>query len=43
MGHVEKMSEKTVKKSFKNTSEGKRSVGKLRKIWIDDVENGLNS
>jgi hypothetical protein len=26
---------------FKNTSERKRSVGKLRKRWLDDIENDL--
>lgn len=28
-----------VKKVFKNTADGKRSVGKPRKRWLDDVEN----
>ena len=42
VGHVEKMSEeRTVKKVFKNIPEGKRSVGKPRKRWLDDVENDL--
>jgi hypothetical protein len=31
--------EKTVKNVFKNISELKRSVGKPRKRWLDDVEN----
>jgi hypothetical protein len=29
------------KKLFKNTPDGKRSVGKPRKRWLDDVENYL--
>jgi DNA-binding PadR family transcriptional regulator len=33
--------ERTVKKVFKNTAEGKRSIGKTRKRWLDDVENDL--
>jgi hypothetical protein len=33
--------ERTVKKVFKNISEGKRSVGNPRKRWVDDVENYL--
>jgi len=33
--------ERTVKKVFKNIPEGKRSVGKPRKRWLDDVENDL--
>jgi len=42
IGHVERMlEERTVKKMFKNTPEGKRSVGKRRKRWLDDVENDL--
>jgi hypothetical protein len=28
-----------VKKVFKNIADGKRSVGKPRKRWLDDVEN----
>ena len=32
---------RTVKKVFKNILEGKRSVGKPRKIWLDNVENDL--
>ena len=31
--------EGSVKKVFKNTPEGKRSVEKPRKRWLDDVEN----
>jgi hypothetical protein len=34
--------ERTVKKVFKNIPEGRRSVGKSRKRWLDDVENNLN-
>jgi len=26
---------------FKNIAEGKRSVGQLRKRWLDDVQNDL--
>jgi RNA-splicing ligase RtcB len=33
--------ERTVKKVFKNIPEGKGSVGKPRKRWLDDVENDL--
>jgi hypothetical protein len=32
---------RTVKKTFKNIREGKRSFGNPRKRWLDDVENGL--
>jgi hypothetical protein len=32
---------RTVKQVFKNTPEGKRSVGKPKKKWLDDAENGL--
>jgi hypothetical protein len=31
----------TVKKVFKNTLEGKGSVGKPRKRWLNDTENDL--
>jgi vacuolar-type H+-ATPase subunit E/Vma4 len=42
LGHVErKPEERTVKKVFKNIPEGKWSVGKPRKRWLDDVENDL--
>jgi hypothetical protein len=30
--------ETTVKKEFKNTPEGKRSVGKPRKRWLDTLK-----
>jgi hypothetical protein len=33
--------EGNVKKVFKNTTEGRRSVGKPRKRWLDDAENDL--
>ena len=33
--------ERTVKNVFNNTPEGKRSVRKARKRWLDDVENDL--
>jgi hypothetical protein len=33
--------ERTVRKVFKNNPEGKRSVGKPRKRWLDDVEYDL--
>ena len=33
--------ERNVKKVFNNTHEGRRSVGKPRKRWLDDVENEL--
>jgi hypothetical protein len=41
--HVKrKTEERTVKKKvFKNTAEGKRSVEKPRKRWLDDAENNL--
>ena len=39
---VERMLEEgTVKEVFKNIPEGKRSVGKRRRRWLDDVENDL--
>ena len=42
LGHVERMSEESnVNKVFKNTTEGRRSVGKPRKRWLDDAENDL--
>jgi hypothetical protein len=34
--------EKIMKNVFKNISELKRSVGKLRKRWLEDTENCLN-
>ena len=38
LGHVEIMpEERTMKKVFKSTPEGKRSVGSSRKRWLDDV------
>ena len=33
--------ERTVKKVFKNTPEGRRSVGKPQRKWLDYVENYL--
>ena len=33
--------ERSVKKVLKNIPEGKTSVGKPRKIWLDDVENDM--
>lgn len=40
LGNAERIpEEKTVKNVFKNISELKRSVGKPRKRWLDDVEN----
>ena len=33
--------ERAVKKVFKNTAEGERSVGKPRKRWLDGVESEL--
>jgi hypothetical protein len=33
--------ERTVKKMFKNTQEGKRSAGKPRKRWSDYVDNDM--
>jgi hypothetical protein len=33
--------QRTVKKVFKNVAEGKRSVEKPRRRWLDDVENEL--
>ena len=40
LGDAERVpEEKTVKNVFKNISELKRSVGKPRKRWLDDVEN----
>jgi hypothetical protein len=42
LGHVEILpEERAVKKTFKNIPDGKRSVGKPRKKWVDDAENGL--
>ena len=39
VGRAKKMSEeRTVKKVFKNTLEGKSSVGKPRKRWLGDVQ-----
>jgi hypothetical protein len=32
-----------VKRSFKNTPKGKRSFGKPRKKWVDNVENDLKT
>ena len=32
---------RTLKKVFKNAPVGRRSVGKPRKRWLDDVENYL--
>jgi hypothetical protein len=44
LGCVERMSEeRTVKKVFKNTPEGKRSVGKPIMRWLDDVENDVKN
>jgi hypothetical protein len=44
LGHIERIPEETtVKKVFKNTPEGKRSVGKPRKRRLDYVENGLKN
>jgi hypothetical protein len=34
--------ERTVKKVFNNTSEGKKSAGKPRKRRLHNVENNLN-
>jgi len=34
--------ERTVKKVFKNISEGKESVGNPRRRWLDNVANELN-
>jgi hypothetical protein len=33
--------ERAVKKLFKNIREGRRTLGKPRKRWLDDVENYL--
>jgi hypothetical protein len=33
--------ERTTKKVFKDTPEGKRSVGNPKKRWLDNVENDL--
>jgi hypothetical protein len=42
LGHVERVpEERTVTEVFKNAPEEKRSVGKPRKSWFDDVENDL--
>ena len=39
LGHVERMpEERNLKKVFKNNSDRKRSIGKPRKRWLDDVE-----
>jgi hypothetical protein len=42
LGHVEGMPEEIIlKKVFKNTQEGERSVRKPRKRWLDDAEIDL--
>jgi len=33
--------ERTLKKGSKNITEGKRSTGKPRRKWLDNVENDL--
>ena len=33
--------DRAVKKMFMDTPEGRRSVGKPRKLWLDYVENDL--
>jgi len=35
--------EKNLKKGSKNIAEGKRSTGKPRKKWLDNVENDLKN
>jgi hypothetical protein len=35
------LQERTLNKESKNIPEGKRSTGKPRKKWLDDVENDL--
>ena len=40
-GKISREKKRTVKKVFKNSPEGKRSVGKPRKRWLEDVENDL--
>jgi hypothetical protein len=41
LGHVERVSEeRNVNEVFKNTTEGRRSIGKPKKRWLD-VENHL--
>jgi hypothetical protein len=42
LGHVERMlGERNVKKVFKNTPEGKSSVGNPRKRQLENVQNDL--
>jgi hypothetical protein len=36
-----KNARRSVKKVFKNIPEGKRSIGRPRKRWLDNNENGL--
>jgi hypothetical protein len=38
---VERKLEERIMKMFKNTQDGKRSVGKPRKRWLDDVKNDM--
>jgi hypothetical protein len=41
-GRVERIpSQRTMKKVFKDIPKGKRSFGKPRKRWLDDVENDM--
>ena len=42
LGHVQRLSEeRAVKMVFKNTVEGKRSLGNPRKRWLNEVESDL--
>ena len=42
LGHVERMSEeREVKRLYRNTPEGSRSVGRPRLRWMDDVREDL--
>jgi hypothetical protein len=39
LGHVERMSEyRVIKKLFMSKPEGRRSVGRPKMRWLDDVE-----
>jgi hypothetical protein len=42
IGHMKRMPEgRIVKEVFKNIPEGKRSLGKPSKRWLDDIANDL--
>jgi hypothetical protein len=44
LGHVERMSEdRVIKKLYMNKPEGRRSVGRPKMRWLDDVEEDLRN